>query len=249
MNKDYYAVYYQMERSHWWFKVREKILISQIKRYIAPKANLPLKILNVGVATGRTTEFLTQFGEVISLEYDLECCQFLREKLQMEVVQGSVLDLPFADNQFDLVCAFDVIEHVEDDKRAVEELYRVCKPESHIFLTVPAFMELWSSHDIVNQHYRRYRLPEVKGLFSRLKGKIIFNSYFNSILFPPIYIYRKLASIFKSLQSTPSSDFENVAQSFFMSRILHSLFSMEVQLLKKISFSFGVSLGYIYKKI
>src|SRR3712207_5207220 len=109
MNKDYYEVYYQMERSHWWFKVREKILISQIKRHIAPKAHLPLKILNVGVATGRTTEFLTQFGEVVSLEYDSDCCQFLREKLQMEVIQGSVLDLPFPNSQFDLVCAFDVI--------------------------------------------------------------------------------------------------------------------------------------------
>jgi SAM-dependent methyltransferase len=248
MNKDYYSVYYQMERSHWWFKVREKILISQIKKYITSKAHLPLKILNVGVATGRTTEFLSQFGEVVSLEYDSDCCQFLREKLHLEVIQGSVLDLPFPNDQFDLVCAFDVIEHVEDDQRAIDELYRVCKPESHIFLTVPAFMELWSSHDIVNQHYRRYRLPEVKRLFSSLQGKIIFKSYFNSILFPPIFLYRKLTSIFRSPQRTLSSDFESVIAPSLISKILYSLFNAEVQLLRKIKFSFGVSIAYLYKK-
>jgi SAM-dependent methyltransferase len=248
MNKDYYSVYYQMERSHWWFKVREKILISQIQKHVTIGSHSPLNILNVGVATGRTTEFLSQFGEVASLEYDPDCCQFLREKLQMNVIQGSVLDLPFQNDQFDLVCAFDVIEHVEDDQKAVEELYRVCKPGSHVFVTAPAFMELWSSHDLVNQHYRRYRLPEIKGLFKRFRGEIAFKSYFNSLLFPPIYLFRKISGLFKSSHSVPSSDFENFTPSLLLSKILFSLFNLEVHLLKKINFGYGVSIAFLYKK-
>jgi len=81
-----------------------------------------------------------------------------------------------------------VIEHVDDDKTSVNEMYRVCKSNGNVFITVPAFMSLWSEHDEVNQHKRRYRLNEVKTLFKDRAGKILFSSYFNSILFIPILL-------------------------------------------------------------
>ena len=70
---------------------------------------------------------LKKFGTVISSEFDAETCTFLRQVLKMEVIEASVTELPFPDNEFDLVCAFDVIEHVENDEQAMEEMKRVCK--------------------------------------------------------------------------------------------------------------------------
>src|SRR5688572_26761955 len=110
MNKEYYREYYDYERYNWWFKVRYRIIDYFLKKYLPIRDNI--RILNIGVATGRSTEILMKYGDVTSLEYDAECCEFTRDVLQIEVIQGSILELPFSDKQFDIVCAFDVIEHV-----------------------------------------------------------------------------------------------------------------------------------------
>jgi len=91
---------------------------------------------------------LEKFGDVTSIEYDEDCCQFLNEVLHIPALQGSITELEFEDNSFDLVCAFDVIEHVEDDSKAASEMLRVCKKDGLVFATVPAFMLLWSEHDV-----------------------------------------------------------------------------------------------------
>ena len=125
MDKNYYKEYYHLERSHWWFQARAHILMSHLKRILPPKKDL--KILNVGAATGRSSELLMQFGEVMSVEYDKECFDFVAQNLKIPIVKGSILELPFEAEAFDLVCAFDVIEHVNDDYLAVMEMRRVCK--------------------------------------------------------------------------------------------------------------------------
>jgi 2-polyprenyl-3-methyl-5-hydroxy-6-metoxy-1,4-benzoquinol methylase len=114
MDSQYYKDYYILERNHWWFLARASILNKYIERNIS-SGSKNLKILNVGVATGASTEMLGAFGAVTSIEYEQECIEYIRERVSIEVIQGSILDLKFEDNSFDLVCAFDVIEHVQYD--------------------------------------------------------------------------------------------------------------------------------------
>ena len=156
MNINYYKEYAQLEREHWWFKVRGKIIIKLITSCIESSENKQLNILNIGAATGKTSEMLSTFGKVTSLEYDQDCCDYAKKQFNMTIINGSILDLPFKDDEFDLVCAFDVIEHVEDDLLGIQEMKRVCNSGGLIVLTVPAYMFLWSQHDEVNHHYRRY---------------------------------------------------------------------------------------------
>ena len=113
MDKLYYQEYYFLERNHWWFKVREDILKDCLAINI-PNNNSPgtgplfsdntennsplrgapdseysnnqLKILNIGAATGKTSEMLRNFGEVISIEYDKDCCEFVENKLNIKVI-------------------------------------------------------------------------------------------------------------------------------------------------------------------
>ena len=118
MQQSYYDDYYILEREHWWFQIRAKILTNRIAKIV--NRGRELKILNVGVATGFTSEMLTQFGRVKSVEYNEDCYKFLKDKLDLDVVKASILELPFEDNSYDLVCAFDVIEHVENDSLAGE---------------------------------------------------------------------------------------------------------------------------------
>lgn len=252
MQQDYYKEYYDYERAHWWFVAREKIIIASIKNHIIPKINTTasLKILNIGCSTGRSSEYLSQFGQVTSLEYDKECCEFTRKKTGLEIINGSITELPFEDNTFDLVCAFDVIEHVEDHELGIEEMKRVSSQNGILFITVPAFMSLWSHHDEVNYHFRRYKKEEIIALFNKTnKGQEVFVSYFNSILFVPIWIFRKLSNLlnFGTKREGAGSDFESFNNGF-LNKVLFNIMHFERHFIKRrISFPAGVSLLYIWQ--
>ena len=108
---------------------------------------------------------LNIFGEVESVEFDTNCSIYSSENKNIRVCNASVASLPFKSSTFDLVCAFDVLEHVQNDNIAVKEIFRVCKKNGHVFVTVPAYEFLWSEHDEVNQHFRRYNKNNLQDLF------------------------------------------------------------------------------------
>jgi len=253
MQHDYYKEYYDLERQHWWFVAREKIISNYIRKIIVDnKLNNPdLKILNVGCGPGRSSQYLSEFGKVVSVEYDKYCCEFAAEKTGLEIINGSITELPFEDNLFDIVCAFDVIEHVEDDQLAVSEMKRVAKSQGIIYITIPAFMSLWSHHDVINHHFRRYKLAQIEGLFNKkVDGNIIFASYFNFFLFVPIYAVRTISNWVKSGKNRPGSgsDFETFKPGI-MNDLLYKLMLFESKFINRnIKLPFGVSLFFIWKK-
>ena len=252
MDQAYFKDYYHLEREHWWFLVRRKILAERINTLL----NRPRQIhsLNVGAATGTTSDMLMEFGEVMSIEYDEECCRFTQGFLQTPIIQGSILELPFEDNQYDLVTAFDVIEHVEDHRKAVEELWRVCKPGGHIAITVPAFQFLWGPHDEINHHFRRYTHSQLLQLLEPLKGKVIYSTYYNSFLFFPIAAFRLLVKFLHTLsgkkeQPPARSDHEVLGIHGWINRLLSGIFHLDYYWLKAgLRFPAGVSIMIFFKK-
>lgn len=243
MERTFLDSYRRIELEHWWFQVRSRIITDQLKYLFGH--NHPIQILNVGAATGASTELLQGFGAVSSLEYDQTCVDFCREVLKLDVIQGSITALPYADASFDLVCAFDVVEHVEDDQKAVEELIRVCKPGGLVYVTVPAFMSLWSDHDVVNFHHRRYRKRQLLALFDQ--GSLVRSTYFNTLLFPPIWMARRLGGWLKRSGAAPKPDNEWM-QHPLTDFLFGNIFSMERPLLRIFNMPFGVSLAVVWRK-
>lgn len=253
MQHDYYREYYDLERQHWWFVAREKIISNYIKKLITDKTlnQNDLKILNVGCGPGRSSQYLSTFGEVTSVEYDKDCCEFASEKTGLKIINGSITELPFDHNFFDLVCAFDVIEHVENDQLAVSEMKRVVKNNGVILITVPAFMSLWSHHDVINHHFRRYKLNEIEKLFDKSSdGNKIYTSYFNFFLFPPIFLIRTISNLIKSGKNRPGSgsDFETFKPGI-TNDLLYKIMHFESKLINQnFKLPFGVSIIYSWKK-
>lgn len=249
MDSSYYIEYYTLERNHWWFKARLDILRSQVAGL---KLSGDSKILNIGIATGATSVMLQEFGKVKSSEYDQTCFEFIKQKLpELDIEQGSILELPYADNSYDLVCAFDVIEHVEDDAKAVSEMLRVCKPGGYIAVTVPAYKFLWSHHDDVNHHYRRYTKSNLKKLFKN-GGAVVFSSYFNSFLFPPIAAFRLFSKLvpnnFMRNKNEAGSDF-SVYQPKWIEHLFFIIMRFEKYFIKsKISLPIGLSILISFRK-
>ena len=254
MEKEYYRDYYTLERNHWWFRARKNILEAQVQRLFPNRTNL--KILNAGCATGYSSEWLMQFGEVSSLEYDAECFAFTRDVVKIPIVQGSITELPFEDNQFDLIVAFDVVEHVENDVLAVQEMQRVAKPGGIIFISVPAFNFLWSNHDEVNHHFRRYKIATLSNTFRKSTLKHLYTSYFNTFLFIPITAYRLIGNLIQKIKHGGNQKIYNensndltVGKDNLASKIFFRIFNAENILLRKgFNFPFGISIMAAYKK-
>lgn len=248
MDKSYVQQYGQLENSHWWFIIRRRIILQSLQKFIPPVQQGKLKILNAGAAAGGSSQWLSALGEVVSLEQDPLFLSYLADQ-QIEVIDASVTNIPLADNSFDLVCAFDVIEHVDDDQLAVSELLRVCKPGGHLCITVPAFQSLWGNHDVVNGHRRRYKKNQLQALFKRMPATERYISYFNSLLFIPVFLFRKMQSLF-SLSSAASgqSDFIYFKKNDWVNGLLKKVFGAEVSLSRFVKFPVGVSLLMIAQK-
>ena len=245
MDRAYYDRYYRLERIHWWFNVRKKILLDAIQCLNLednPRA------LNVGAATGYSSEWLgNQFPQLTSLEYDEECRQFAEEKTSLKIDAGSICDLPYESSSFDLACAFDVIEHVRDDQVSVNELLRVVKPRGYVIATVPCYNSMWSHHDDINHHFRRYRLSGFKHLFRN--ATIMTATYFNTFLFLPIYLTRVISRACFSPTAFSQKNSKDHDPNNWFSKLAGSIFGLERTLLKKgYTFPFGVSALVIAKK-
>jgi SAM-dependent methyltransferase len=177
-----------LQANHWWFEGRRRILSSLIERLDLPK---PARILEAGCGPGGNIGMLQRFGEVVALEPDAASRAYAAEMTGARIEAGALPgELPFAPGAFDLVGAFDVIEHVDDDKGAVAALSLLLKRGGHLAATVPGQPWMWSRHDELHHHRRRYRLAPFRRLFEEAGLSVVKASYFNTFLFPMIAVVR-----------------------------------------------------------
>ena len=173
----------ELDQLHWWYRARREVIAALIRRHALPPKDG--KLLEVGCGTGHNLPMLETFGTVDAIEID-EAARGLAEKRLGRPVHGSRLpELPgIAEGHYDLIGAFDVIEHIDDDTAAVASLARRLKLGGKLVVTVPAHQWMWSAHDVVNHHQRRYSKARLKALIDGSPLKLEKIGYFNSLLFP-----------------------------------------------------------------
>jgi SAM-dependent methyltransferase len=180
------VVYQQMaelDERHWWYCARRKIIADLIRR----ETQLPkdAHILEIGCGTGHNLAMLSGFGHVDGLELDEEARSLSEKRLGRKVMSSPLPELAeVPDRHYHLVGAFDVIEHIEDDKAALVSIARKLQPGGKFILTVPAHQWMWSAHDVVNHHKRRYSKRALRELIDSSPLKLERIGYFNSLLFP-----------------------------------------------------------------
>lgn len=149
----------ELEETHWWFREKRHLLARELRRIGAPG-----RALDVGAAGGGNTTVLREFGwTAVAADLSETAVEIARSR-GFDARQADVRDLPWKDGEFDLVTAFEVLEHVEDDGKAAAECARVLRGGGHALFTVPADMRLWSSHDVAVNHVRRYDREEFRNL-------------------------------------------------------------------------------------
>jgi len=236
MQESVYAADARNERDHWWFVGRRKLFAGLI-RQLGVTEDAP--VLDIGTSSGTNLRLLRDLGfsDVTGLDFSEDAIRFCAQAGLGTVRQGDITAMPFESDQFSLVLATDIIEHVDDDLRALREVARVLKPGHTVLITVPAFPSLWGFQDDVSLHKRRYRM---KPLLDRIRaaGLVPRTSFhFNYLLFGPIWSARRLMKVWRH-RFHSESELNNP----MMNRILTTVFDLDVRLAPKLAPPFGVSI-------
>lgn len=163
----------------------------------------PARILDAGCGSGRNMVELARLGTVTGVELSETSVCLARARGVGEVIEGSVLEMPFEPDSFDLAVSLDVIEHLDQDLDALRELRRVVAPGGALLITVPAYEWLWSGHDEINHHYRRYTRRTLQRVAQQAGWEQVRTTYFNSLLLPVAILLRALDRL--STKTTESS--------------------------------------------
>ena len=231
-----------VEASHWWFVGRRRLFGRILRDLGVPR---DAKILDAGSSTGTNLRMLRDLGytHAVGLDKSPDAARFCHEKGLGPVLVGDLRELPFASDRLDVVLATDIVEHVEDDMRAAQEIARVLEPGGSALLTVPAFPALWGRQDDVSHHRRRYRRGELERVVERAGLRIVERFYFNWILLPPIWAARQVMRIARS-----RVDSENQVNMPLLNAALLRLFTLDVRLARRVKPPAGVSLLLLCRK-
>lgn len=241
MEEHVYRALYELEDRHWWFRGRRAVIKAMLRRAGVTSV---ARALDVGCGAGRNLLEYAHLGEVLGVDPSSDAVAFCRRRGLEGVSQSSIEGLPFEDESFDLLCATDVLEHVDDDRVALEELRRVGLPGGHLLVTVPAYMWLWSDSDVALHHRRRYTRPELVQAAQDAGWQVVLTTYFNSLLLAPIAVARRLrrdrAAARAELAATPPS----------LDGLLSLPMRLEALLIDRGLFlPAGVSIGFVFRRM
>jgi SAM-dependent methyltransferase len=238
MERHVYDRMAEIDRDHWWFVGRRKILTALIDAFRPRKE--PLRILEIGCGTGSNIAMLQQFGTVDAVEPDDHARDFAAKRTGIAIKGGYLPDVPLDDGAYDLIVLLDVLEHIPDDGGALTSLRSKLAPGGRLLLAVPAMPSLWSGHDVAHHHQRRYTRATLDAVVARSGYRVIHRASFNTLLLPAIVGVR----LVNKLLGRKGGD-EDALPSAPVNRLLARLFGAEAQAAVRGLFPIGVSLALV----
>ena len=240
MDRDVYDSMCKNEENHWWFSSRRLIIQKILERFVGTQSS---SVLEVGCGSGGSLNMLSAYGEVSAMELDERAREAANSRGVCDVKKGRLPDdIPF-ENNFDLICILDVLEHIEGDLAVIKALEKKLTPSGKLLITVPAYQFLWSEHDVIHHHKRRYSRSQLEALCLKSGLHVRYFSYFNTFLFPIILAIRLMSKVLKK-----SSGRGINKPSGFINKTLAKIFSSERFLLPQVTFPFGVSIILVAEK-
>ena len=243
MDERLFAIFAEVERTHWWFVARRELISAVVERILPPGGS----ILDVGCGTGFVLERLRERYDAAGVDQSPIALALCRARGLDQTWLGSPENLTaVAGRRFDLVLFLDVLEHLDHNVSALRHAAGVMAPGGAVLVTVPAFRFLWSRHDELNQHRRRYTRGELEALLRRSGFSVERSSYFNTYLFP-LAVATRMAG--RLLRSEPAGLGVPPAP---INRLLRRVFESEKRRLARAGpargFPFGVSLLAVGRK-
>lgn len=176
---------YKEEERHFWFIVRKEFIFEQMKKVIDKSS----KIIETGSGTGNVSRYLSGkgFANISVGEMHRHGLRYAKSYGIDECYQFDLLRTPF-NSEFDVVCMFDVLEHIEEDCLALENVYKMLKNDGQIVLSVPAHQWLWNRSDVIAGHKRRYTKKSLNHALNSAGFDVVVSKYFFISIIPLLYL-------------------------------------------------------------
>lgn len=226
---------------HWWYRARRDILAD----YIAREAKLPAnaRILEIGCGTGHNLPMLSRFGEVDAIEIDDAARTIASERLGKPVGSAPLPALTGVERgAYDMVAVLDVVEHIDDDVAALKAMAECLKPGGCILIAVPAHQWMWSAHDVVNHHKRRYSKATLDDAIRKAGLRHNGLSWFNSLLFPAAVAARLAGKL------TGKDDSDDSPPPKLLNTLFEKVFRVERHLVGRMPLTPGLSILTLARK-
>ncbi len=251
MDDSMYDLFADVDGSHWWFEGRRQVVAAVLERHLPRRpAGHPDRpsIVDIGCGSGAMLGMLDGFGQVTGLEMFEDAVTYCRQRYA-DVARIELAripdDLP-RDGAYDVACAFDVVEHIEDDRTAVARIHDAVRPGGLFVSAVPAFPSLWGDTDVLSHHFRRYRRGPYCDLLRGAGFEIERATYFNTWLFPPAAAVRWAKRLRRRTDRPPRADLD--LSDGRLDRILTAVFASERHVVTRWSMPVGVSLLVVARR-
>lgn len=242
MERDEYARMHAIERTNWWFRGKREAVRAVLRRagYGPPRSGEI--VLDVGCGTGAMLESLAPPGTPIGIDDHEEALGYMAEHGVARLLRASATALPVASGSVDRAFLLDVAEHVPDDGAVFAELRRALAPDGVAVIHVPAHPALWSPHDEVMHHVRRYRREELDRKLRAADLNVLSLGWtFAATLLPAAAV----RAIKRRAAEGPSADFDLVPA--WGDRILAAWQRVEAAWLRRAPLPFGLSLAAVVR--
>ncbi len=222
---------------NFWYRARRDLTEIILKEYnISGK-----RILEVGCGAGSQLEVLLKNNEVIGWDINELAIKEAKDR-GLDVCYGNVENIIEKHEKYDVVCAFDVLEHLKNDELAIKNIYEILKDDGYFIFSVPAFQFLFSAHDVFVGHYRRYSMKRIKKIIFDNNFKKVKLFYWNFFLFIPVMIARLV-----SKNKPPRTSIKKIPK--ILNIFLYGVLRAENKLIKAgFKFPLGVSIFGVFKK-
>jgi SAM-dependent methyltransferase len=163
MDWSYSRQYHDLWKNHWWWEARHRVIMGKLAKLLAGGGGDRPVLLDIGCGGGWAFDDFSGLADVYGLEPDPQLAASLPRW------RSRITCLPFGPDvppvrQYDAVLMLDVLEHIADDAGTLANLHQYLKPGGCLLLTVPALPRLWSVHDEINHHFRRYTFAGLREL-------------------------------------------------------------------------------------
>jgi len=236
----------RLESGYWLFRARRELIFTLLSRSgIHPDS----KILDAGCGGGLLIKFLRQkrFKNIFGIDTSKVMVTLCRDRGLVSISRQDCARTAFAEELFDVIIAADALEHLEYDVNALREWKRILRKDGKLIITVPAFKFLWSHHDEICHHYRRYSRSDLLRALSAADFHVERLSFWNLFLFFPLCIRKMLKKILAGDGSNQGDQLYELNP--IVNNLLLRLLRFENRILSWISFPVGISICVVARKM
>ena len=221
--------------SNWYLASRAEVLAAVINPLCRTASRY--RLVDAGAGTGSILARVKDGSAAVGIEGDWNLARAGRTNHNVTFVVANLAQgIPLSSQSVDVVLALDVLEHLDDDRTVMDEVFRILRPSGRFIISVPAFQSLWSRHDELHHHKRRYSKQALLDIITSTGFGCTRMTYFNSLLFPLVYVSRKL----EAFTRPSANDYEKASP--LLARALGAIFQLESRIIPHWNFPIGVSL-------